>query len=44
MDEMFAYNSAEIDTFRNMYFDQDNTPTLVKEMEITDVSVAIDTV
>ena len=42
MDEMFAYNSAEIDTFRNMYFDQDNTPVLIRGMEITDLSVGID--
>lgn len=42
LDEMFSYNSAEIDTFRNMYFNQDNTPDLVKEISISDVSDAVD--
>lgn len=42
MEEMFSYNSAEIDTFRNMYVGRDNTPVLIKEMEITDMSVGID--
>jgi hypothetical protein len=42
MDEMFAYSSAAIDTFETMYFDQDNTPVLIKEMEIIDNSVGID--
>lgn len=36
MEEMFSFSSPEIDTFRNMYFERDNTPVLIK-------SVALDT-
>jgi hypothetical protein len=42
MEEMFAYNTPEIDQFRDMFEAADNTPILVKEMEITDLTVAID--
>lgn len=37
MTEMFSYNSAEIDTFRNMYNDADKNPVLVKEVFLQDV-------
>ena len=30
-DEMFSYNSAEIDTFRNMYFSADREPVVVAD-------------
>lgn len=42
MEEMFAYNSAEIDLFRNLYEAEDNSPFLVKEHVFTDQSTAID--
>ena len=42
MEEMFAYNTAEIDTFRTMYEAADGTPVLVKEQSIVDVSLAVD--
>lgn len=42
MEEMFAYNSAEIDSFRTMYEEADGTPILVRETETTDLSVGID--
>jgi len=42
MEEMFAYNSAEIDTFRTMYEEADGTPVLVRETMTIDLSVAID--
>jgi hypothetical protein len=32
LDEMFSYNSAAIDTFRNMYNSADHTPSLVGEI------------
>ena len=42
MEEMFAYNSAEIDTFRNMYLAEDVSPFLVKEETFSDVSTGVD--
>ncbi len=42
MQEMFAYNSAPIDTFRNMYDAADGTPVLVKEMSFSDTSTGLD--
>lgn len=42
MEEMFAYNTPEIDLFRDMYAAADGTPVLVKEQEVVDVSTAID--
>lgn len=42
MEEMFAYNTPEIDLFRDMYAAADGTPVLVKEHEVIDVSTAID--
>lgn len=42
MEEMFSYNSAEIDTFRTMYEAADNTPFLVQETTFNDLSVAVD--
>ncbi len=41
-EEMFAYNTAEIDSFRTMYEEADGTPVLVREELLTDISVAID--
>lgn len=42
MEEMFDYNSAEIDSFRTMYDEADGTPVLVRQTETTDMSMAID--
>lgn len=42
MEEMFAFNTPEIDAFRSMYEEADGTPVLVKEVQITDLTVAID--
>ena len=42
MDEMFAFNTPEIDTWRDMFQSADNSPIMVKEVEITDLSVAVD--
>jgi hypothetical protein len=42
MEEMFSYNSTEIDNFRDMYDAADNTPFLVQETAFTDMSMAID--
>ena len=44
MEEMFAFNTPEIDAFRDMFEATDNTPVLVKELEITDLTVAIDNI
>jgi hypothetical protein len=41
LDEMFTYNSAEIDTFRNMYTGADKTPVLVASDSTTDVLTGI---
>jgi len=37
LDEMFTYNSTEIDTFRNMYNAADKTPVLVASDSITNL-------
>lgn len=42
MQEMFSFNSAEIDTFRTMYENADGSPVLVKLDSLFDNSVAID--
>ncbi|MBK9759434.1 MAG: hypothetical protein IPO90_05550 [Flavobacteriales bacterium] len=42
MEEMFAYNSAEIDTFRTLYNEADNSPFLVQEDSFNDLSVGLD--
>lgn len=42
MEEMFQYNTAEIDAWRSMYQTTPPVPTLVKSIELTDLSVAID--
>lgn len=42
MEEMFAFNTPEIDAFRTMYEAADGTPVLVKEVEIADLSVNVD--
>ncbi|HTF06292.1 MAG TPA: T9SS type A sorting domain-containing protein [Bacteroidia bacterium] len=39
LDEMFAYNSAEIDSFRNFYNNADQAPSLVAEAEIDDINL-----
>ena len=42
MEEMFAYNSAEIDTFKTYYQQADNSPVLVREDTLSDLSNGID--
>lgn len=42
MTEMFAYNTEEIDLFRDLYENSTPAPVLVKEIEYTDLTVAID--
>ncbi|HEY0977569.1 MAG TPA: T9SS type A sorting domain-containing protein [Flavobacteriales bacterium] len=42
MEEMFDFNSTEIDLFRSMYEAADNTPVLVRQAETVDVSTGID--
>lgn len=42
MEEMFAYNTPEIDQFRTMYNAEDGSPIMVKEHVITDLSTGID--
>lgn len=37
--EMFAYNSAEIDTFRNYYNAADQAPSIVAQSEIDDINL-----
>ncbi len=44
MEEMFSYNSDEIDAFRVLYDAADNTPFLVKETAFNDISMAVDDV
>ena len=41
-DEMFSYNSAEIDTFRNMYNAADRSPVVVAEEMINEGFVGIE--
>jgi hypothetical protein len=38
LNEMFAYNSPEIDSFRNFYNAADQTPNLVADAEIDDIN------
>lgn len=42
LEEMFEFNTEEIDLFRNMYLAEDGSPVLVKEEVLTDVSMAVD--
>lgn len=42
MEEMFSYNSTEIDIFRDLFEAQDNTPELVKEANVSDLTDGID--
>jgi hypothetical protein len=42
MEEMFAYNSDEIDLFRTKFLAADNSPFLVKEDTLSDLSVGVD--
>lgn len=42
MEEMFAYNTPEIEAFRSMYAATDGTPVLVKEHVIMDLSTGVD--
>jgi hypothetical protein len=44
MEQMFTQHSAEIDTFRNMYQEADNSPFLVHETSFADLSVGVDNV
>lgn len=39
LDEMFAYNSTEIDSFRNFYNNADQAPSLVADAEIDDINL-----
>lgn len=39
LDEMFAYNSAEIDSFRNFYNNANQAPSLVAEAEVDDINL-----
>lgn len=41
-EEMFAYNTPEIDTFRPMFEAADGTPVLVQEGSILDTSLGLD--
>lgn len=42
MTEMFAFNTPDIDTWRTLYENSTPAPVLVKEVETTDLSVAVD--
>jgi hypothetical protein len=42
MEEMFAYDTPEIDAFRAMYAAADGSPVLIKEMSITDLTTGVD--
>ena len=42
MEEMFAYNTPEISTFRTMYAAADGTPVLVRSNEVSDLTVGVD--
>jgi len=42
MDEMFAYSSAAIDTFKTYFLEADNSPVLVKEELFSDLSTGVD--
>jgi len=39
LDEMFSYNSMEIDSFRNFYNNADQAPALVADAEIDDINL-----
>ena len=42
MEEMFAFNTPEIDAFRTMYSAEDGSPVLVKEAEVLDLTTGVD--
>jgi hypothetical protein len=42
MEEMFAFNTPEIDAFRTMYGAEDGSPVLVKETEVVDLTTGAD--
>lgn len=42
MEEMFAFNTPEIESFRSMYAAADGSPVLIKSVETTDLSTGID--
>ncbi len=42
MEEMFAFNTPEIDAFRTMYSAADGSPVLVKEAEVIDLTTGVD--
>jgi hypothetical protein len=41
LDEMFAYNSVEIDLFRDMFEAADHTPVLIAESNITSIETGL---
>jgi len=41
VDELFTYNSAEIDTFRNMFNNADQTPVLIASDSIINIALSI---
>jgi hypothetical protein len=42
MEEMFQYNTPDIDAWRTMFQASEPAPVLVKQVELTDLSVAVD--
>ncbi len=42
MEEMFTFDTPDISTFRTMYQTSEPEPVLVKETQVTDLSVAVD--
>lgn len=44
MEEMFAFNTPEINTFRDMFEAEDGSPALVVEQTIVDMSLAVDNI
>lgn len=42
MEEMFSFNTPEINTFRDMYTEADGTPVLIRDAEVTDISTGVD--
>ncbi len=42
MEEMFAFNTPEINRFRDMYLAENGSPVLVKEQVVIDMSLAVD--
>ena len=42
MDEMFTFSTPDINTFRTMYQNSTPAPVLIKEVQVTDLSVGVD--